>query len=97
MPSFIGRPEREYICITKLMFLFGRWAYLERFTIFKIKMNNFWVISINLLHCFIIALPMNLNNRFEDLHILCCSILLIICLILETFAKFMNFRRNIIF
>lgn len=41
MPSFIGRPEREYICITKLMFLFGRWAYLERFTIFKIKMNNF--------------------------------------------------------
>ena len=38
---FINRKEREYICLTKFMFLFGRWVYLERYTHYKIKINNF--------------------------------------------------------
>lgn len=27
-PCFIARKEREYICLVKFMFLFGRWVYL---------------------------------------------------------------------
>lgn len=39
---FIGRSKREFICLTKFMFLFGRWAFLDRYTNSKIKLNNFW-------------------------------------------------------
>lgn len=38
---FIGRPKREFICLSKFMFLFGRWAFLDRYTNSKIKLNNF--------------------------------------------------------
>ncbi len=39
--SFIGNDKREFIGLTKFMFLFGRWAFLDRFTNSKIKLNNF--------------------------------------------------------
>ena len=38
---FIGKPKREFICLTKFMFLFGRWAFLDRYTNSKIRLNNF--------------------------------------------------------
>lgn len=38
---FINRPNREFICLAKFMFLFGRWAFLDRYTNSKIKLINF--------------------------------------------------------
>lgn len=38
---FISRPKREFICLSKFMFLFGRWAFLDRYTNSKIRINNF--------------------------------------------------------
>lgn len=38
---FIGVKKREFICVGKLMFLFSRWVYLERYTNSKVKINNF--------------------------------------------------------
>jgi hypothetical protein len=38
---FINRPKREFICLAKFMFLFGRWAFLDRYTNSKIKLINF--------------------------------------------------------
>lgn len=40
-PHFIGRKNREYICLAKFMFLFGRWVFLDRYTNLKVKLNNF--------------------------------------------------------
>lgn len=38
---FIGRKNREFICLTKFMFLFSRWVFLDRYTNSKVKLNNF--------------------------------------------------------
>ena len=38
---FIDKPRREFICLTKFVFLFGRWAFLDRYTNSKIRLNNF--------------------------------------------------------
>ena len=38
---FINRPKREFICLAKFVFLFGRWAFLDRYTNSKIKLINF--------------------------------------------------------
>ena len=40
-PCFINRSKREFICVAKFMFLFGRWAFLDRYTNSKIKLINF--------------------------------------------------------
>lgn len=40
---FINRDNREFICLAKFVFLFGRWAFLDRYTNSKIKIVNFWL------------------------------------------------------
>jgi hypothetical protein len=38
---FLNNPRREFICLAKFLFLFGRWAFLDRYTNSKIRLNNF--------------------------------------------------------
>lgn len=45
---FINNKKREFICVAKFMFLFGRWAFLDRYTNSKIKLINFWLNRLNI-------------------------------------------------